>query len=134
MRWSVDIQVNTSRPDRYAPVCLYDQDTGTLFITNGFSYGPWVADPLNMERYNAVHVYLPECRTYVTVLLSDFPGVVVIYAPNCYYRWQYHHSLTPQALKIYSSSHTATTRSIVEDLTTSVLLLNYRNVIESWET
>ena len=72
--WQRDIQVTTSRLDRYAPDCLYDQDTGTLFTTNGFSYGPWVVDPLNMERYNAVHVYLPECRTYVTMLLSDLPG------------------------------------------------------------
>jgi hypothetical protein len=105
--WQEDIQVNTFRPDRYAPDCVNDLNTGTLFTANGFSYGSWVVDPHNMERYNAVYVYLPEYRTYVTVLLSDLPGGggVAIYAPKGYHRWQHHHSLEPQALKIYSSFH-----------------------------
>jgi hypothetical protein len=95
----------------------YDQDTGTLFTTIRFSYGPWVVDPLNMERYNAVHVYLFKCRSNVTVLLSDLPGGVTINAPKDYYRWQHHHSLKPQALKLYSSFHTTTTRNVDAKLT-----------------
>jgi hypothetical protein len=38
----------------YDPERIYDSQTGTTFRLDGLSYGPWVGDPLQLDRYGSL--------------------------------------------------------------------------------
>ena len=49
----------------YDPERIYDSQTGTTFRLDGLSYGPWVGDPLQLDRYNmkGIRQTFPQGRT-----------------------------------------------------------------------
>ena len=74
----------------YDPERIYDPHTGNTFRLDGLSYGPWVDDPLQLDSYNSVHVWIPERMRYVTVMLCDLPTGMAVSAPKGYTHWQHH--------------------------------------------
>ena len=81
---------DTDLPTGYDPERLYNAQTGSTFRLDELSYGPWVDDPLQLDSYNAVHVWLPAGLRYVTVMLCDLPAGMAVSAPKGYLHWQYH--------------------------------------------
>ena len=105
----------------YDPERIYDPNTGTTFRLDGLSYGPWVDDPLQLDSYNSVHVWLPERMRYVTVMLCDLPAGMAVSAPKGYIHWQHHPHFARLAKTLFRPSE-LDLRTIDEALRTTTIL------------
>ena len=123
---------DTDLPTGYDPERLYDAQTGSTFRLDGLSYGPWVDDPLQLDSYNAVHVWLPAGLRYVTVMLCDLPAGMAVSAPKGYLHWQYHPCLARTAKTLFRTSE-LDLRNIDEALGTTRLQQRLSSLIDRHE-
>ena len=100
---------------------IYDPNTGTTFWLDGLSYGPWVDDPLQLDSYNSVYVWIPERMRYVTVMLCDLPAGMAVSAPKGYIHWQHHPHLARLAKTLFWPSE-LDLKTIDEALETTTIL------------
>jgi hypothetical protein len=63
--WEGTSTYGTEPPTGYDPKRIYDSHTGSKFRLDGLSYGPWVGDPLQLDRYNmkGIRQTFPQGRT-----------------------------------------------------------------------
>jgi len=119
--WEGTSTQDTAPPTGYDPERVYDAQTGTTFRLDGLSYGPWVDDPLQLDSYNSVHVYIPERLRYVTVMLCDLPAGMAVSAPKGYLHWQNHPELARLAKTLFRPLE-LDFRTINEALSTTKIL------------
>ena len=121
--WEGTSTQDTEPPTRYDPERIYDTQTGTTFRLDGLSYGPWVDDPLQLDSYNSVHIWIPESLRYVTVMLCDLPAGMAVSAPKGSLHWQYYPHLARTAKTLFRTSE-LDLRTIDEALGTTKLSQN----------
>ena len=91
--WEGTSTQGTAPPTGYDPERVYDSQIGTTFRLDGLSYEPWVDDPLQLDSYNSVYVYIPERLRYVTDMLCNLPAGMAVSAPKGHLHWQNHPQL-----------------------------------------